>query len=71
MIPTSDGGNPRQNPATPSFSRILLNIAIGAPRAFPRDADVDWSWVFTTSIGFVIHDANVPATPPDNKLYIC
>ena len=48
--------------------------AIGCPAVMAQspvtafEAEDDCSWVLITSNGFVIQDASVPATPPDNKL---
>ena len=35
----------------------------------PDIADDDWSCVLITSSGLVIHDAIVPATPPEKRLF--
>lgn len=74
MIPMRVGRKPRKNPNTPSFSMILRAMARGCPAAAAippcaaADVDDDWSCVLTTSSGLVMHDAIVPATPPEKRL---
>ena len=47
-------------------------MVMGCPPAdanSPDIADDDWSCVLITSSGLVIHDAIVPATPPEKRLF--